>query len=112
MQTDSPRCGVHVLSVDYRLAPEHKAPAALDDAYSAYRWAVEHAAGLGADPNLVAVGGDSAGGNLAAGVCLAARDDDASMPSLQLLIYPLVDATANTRSGNPVRGRIFLTKAT
>ena len=103
--------GVHVLSVDYRLAPEHKAPAALDDAYSAYRWAVEHAAGLGADPNLVAVGGDSAGGNLAAGVCLAARDDGALPPSLQLLIYPLVDATANTRSETLFGDGFFLTKS-
>ncbi len=77
----SDRAGVHVLFVDYRLAPEHKAPAAAEDAYAAYLWAVEHAAELGADPDRVAVGGDSAGGNLAAVVAQRARDDGAPMPA-------------------------------
>ena len=102
--------GVQVLSVDYRLAPEHKAPAALDDAYAAYRWAAECAADLGADPNRVAVGGDSAGGNLAAGVCLRARDDGAAPPVLQLLIYPMVDATGTTRSETLFGAGFFLTE--
>lgn len=101
---------VQVLSVDYRLAPEHKAPAALDDAYAAYRWAVEHAADLGADPDRVAVGGDSAGGNLAAGVCLRARDDNALTPFLQLLIYPMVDATGASRSETLFGSGFFLTE--
>ena len=80
---------VHVLSVDYRLAPEHPAPAGAEDAYAAYRWACKHAAELGADPQRVAVGGDSAGGNLAALVSLRARDEKAPLPALQLLLYPV-----------------------
>ena len=83
--------GVHVLAINYRLAPEHPAPAAVDDAYAAYRWAREHAAELGADPRRVAVAGDSAGGSLAAVVCRLARDAGDPMPSLQWLIYPVTD---------------------
>jgi acetyl esterase len=90
--------GVHVLSVDYRLAPEHKAPAAVEDAYAAYRWARQHAAELGADPHRVAVGGDSAGGNLAAVVSLRARDEGAPLPVLQLLLYPVTNFAGQTRS--------------
>jgi acetyl esterase len=85
---------VHVLSVEYRLAPENPFPAALDDALAALRWAQAHAAELGADPARVAIGGDSAGGNLAAVVALQARSDHP--PAAQLLIYPVVD-TRNTR---------------
>ena len=80
---------VAVLSVDYRLAPEHKAPAAVDDAYAAYRWAVERALDMGAIPGRIAVGGDSAGGTLAAVVAQLARNDGAPLPALQWLIYPL-----------------------
>lgn len=89
---------VHVLSIDYRLAPEHRAPAAVDDAYAAFRWAAEHAADLGAIPGRVAVGGDSAGGNLAAVVSQLARDDGGPLPVLQWLVYPRTDFTAQTRS--------------
>ncbi|MGY4710065.1 alpha/beta hydrolase [Mycolicibacterium sp. CBM1] len=90
--------GVHVVSIDYRLAPEHKAPAAVDDAYAAYLWAVLNAAELGADPDRIAVGGDSAGGNLAAVVTQLARDAGGRQPSLQCLIYPATDLRGGTRS--------------
>ena len=92
------QAGVQVLFVDYRLAPEHKAPAAVDDAYAAYLWAREHAAELGADPARVAVGGDSAGGNLAAVVALRARDEGVPSPLLQLLLYPITNFAGRTRS--------------
>lgn len=101
---------VHVVAVDYRLAPEHPAPAAVDDAYAAFRWAHEHAGELGAVPGKVAVGGDSAGGNLAAVVCQLARDDDGSMPVLQWLIYPRTDFTAKTRSSSLFAEGFLLTK--
>ncbi|MDT5277685.1 MAG: acetyl esterase, partial [Mycobacterium sp.] len=74
---------IHVLAIDYRLAPEHPAPAGLDDAYAAYRWAEQHAADLGAIPGKVAIGGDSAGGNLAAVCALMARDAGAPQLALQ-----------------------------
>lgn len=90
--------GVQVLFVDYRLAPEHKAPAAADDAYAAYLWARQHAAELGADATRVAVGGDSAGGNLAAVVAQRARNEGAPPPILQLLLYPITNFASRTRS--------------
>ncbi|WP_234815390.1 alpha/beta hydrolase [Mycolicibacterium duvalii] len=101
---------VHVLSVDYRLAPEHKAPAGAEDAYAAYLWAVEHAAGLGADPKRIAVGGDSAGANLSALVALRARDEDAPRPALQLLFYPVTDYVGHTRSKTLFAHGFFLTQ--
>jgi acetyl esterase len=82
-----------VISVDYRLAPEHKFPAAPQDAYAATCWVVENAASLGGDPANVAVGGDSAGGNLSAGVCLAAKNAGGPNLVYQLLIYPGTDMT-------------------
>lgn len=80
-----------VVAVDYRLAPEHKFPAAVDDAYSATLWAAQNALMLGGDPACLLVGGDSAGGNLAAVVCQQARD--AGMPTIahQILLYPVCD---------------------
>ena len=90
--------GIHVLSIDYRLAPEHAAPAAIEDAYAAFTWAYEHAEELGAIPGRVAVGGDSAGGNLAAVVSQIARDENGPAPAFQWLIYPRTDFTAKNRS--------------
>jgi acetyl esterase len=102
--------GVHVLSVDYRLAPEHKAPAAVDDAYAAFRWASEHAEELGADPGRVAVGGDSAGGALAAVVSQLARDSGGPRPCLQLLNYPITELNAETRSRTLFASGFLLTR--
>lgn len=102
--------GVHVLAVDYRLAPEHPAPAAVDDAYAAYRWAREHAGDLGADPGRVAVAGDSAGGCLAAVVARLARDAGDPLPSLQWLIYPVTDWRGGTRSRSLLGEGFLLTK--
>ncbi len=80
-----------VLSVNYRKAPEHKFPAAVEDAFAATLWTSEHGAERGLDPNRIAVGGDSAGGNLAAVVALMARDADQPSLQLQLMVYPIVD---------------------
>jgi acetyl esterase len=104
---------VHVLSIDYRLAPEHPAPAAVDDAYAAFKWACEHAEELGAIPHKIAVGGDSAGGNLAAIVSQLARDENPQgpQPVLQWLIYPRTDFTAQTRSLTLFADGFLLTKA-
>ncbi|MBO0677255.1 alpha/beta hydrolase [Mycolicibacterium sp. S2-37] len=99
-----------VLSVDYRLAPEHKAPAAADDAYAAFRWVCDHADELGADPDRIAVGGDSAGGNLAAVVSQRSRNDGVRMPALQVLMYPAVDVCSDTRSKTLFADGYFLTK--
>jgi acetyl esterase len=85
--------GCAVLSVDYRMGPEHRFPAAVDDCIAATRWAREHARELGVDPKRIAVGGDSAGGNLAAVVSIAERDAGSSL-SYQLLIYPATDMRA------------------
>ncbi|MEX2015657.1 MAG: alpha/beta hydrolase [Candidatus Hydrogenedentales bacterium] len=93
------RAGCRVLSVDYRLAPEHKFPAAAEDAIAAYEWAASHADEIGADASRIAVGGDSAGGYLSAVITHAMRTrEDIPRPVFQLLVYPWVDAIANTES--------------
>jgi acetyl esterase len=101
---------IHVLSVDYRLAPEHKAPAAAVDAFAAYQWALEHAESMGVDADLIAVGGDSAGGNLAAVVSQQARNNGTRLPALQLLIYPRTNFVGETRSITLFAEGYFLTK--
>jgi len=96
-----------VISVDYRLAPEHRFPAAIDDGVAAFRWVVENAASLGIDPARIAVGGDSAGGNLAAVVSQQTRDD-AVRPAFQLLIYPATDLTMSAPSHRQMGSGFFL----
>jgi acetyl esterase len=100
-----------VLSVEYRLAPEHPFPAAADDAFAAFRWTVESAGELGVDPGRIAVGGDSAGGNLAAGASLAARDAEGPAPAMQLLIYPVTDAAGRQESRKLFADGFLLTSA-
>ena len=90
--------GATVLSVDYRLAPEHPFPAGLDDCYAALCWASAHQTELTGGGGFIIVGGDSAGGNLAAAVALAARDRGGPAIDGQLLLYPVIDARCNTPS--------------
>ena len=101
---------VAVLSVDYRLAPEHVFPAAVDDALAAFRFAVDNAAALGIDPDRVAVAGDSAGGNLATVVTRLTRDD-VVRPVFQMLFFPWLDLTAKRRSYELFSDGYFLTEA-
>lgn len=104
------RSGVRVLAVDYRLGPEQPFPAAYDDALAAYHWVVEHADELGADPARLAVGGDSAGGNLAAVVAIEAAREGLPL-ALQLLVYPVTDAARETASAASFQTGFYLTTA-
>ena len=100
-----------VIAVDYRLAPEHKFPVALDDCYAATRWAAENAASLGGDAQRIAVGGDSAGGNLSACVALKARDEGTPRLVHQLLVYPVTDRRFDTASYRDNAEGYFLSRA-
>lgn len=98
-----------VISVDYRLAPEHKFPAAVDDAIAATVWVADHAAQFGIDPARLSVGGDSAGGNLAAVVAIAARDGDGPQLAGQVLIYPATDFNMSHPSHSEPETSVLLT---
>jgi acetyl esterase/lipase len=100
-----------VLAVDYRLAPEHRFPAAVDDALAAFRWAAAEADALGVDPARIAVAGDSAGGNLAAVTARLATRDGGPRPALQLLVYPVTDLSSKHASYPTFADGFFLTAA-
>lgn len=108
---------VRVVAVDYRLAPEAPFPAGVDDAWAAWTWVADHAKGIGIDPSRIAVGGDSAGGNLAAIVSqLAVKNPasgpgDAIRPAFQLLIYPATDFLETSTSRMTYADGFYLTKA-
>ncbi len=112
-QTLAAAAGCQVFSVDYRLAPEHPFPAANEDAIAAFRAVVRRADELSVDPDRVAVGGDSAGGYLAAQTAITAmRDGDARRPALQLLFYPAVDFTMQSASIRALGEGLFLEERT
>ena len=100
-----------VVSVDYRLAPEHRWPAAVEDAYAATLWASRNAAELGGAQHRLAVAGDSAGGNLAAVVALGARDRGGPAVAFQLLVYPVLDVAGDTGSWREFADGFHLTAA-
>lgn len=104
------RSRTKVLSVDYRLAPENKFPAALDDSLEALKWVQNNSEKLGIDPTRIAVSGDSAGGNLSAGVCLKARDMKIRLPKLQILIYPSAGRSGASHSMTEYGENFFLTE--
>jgi len=108
----SNRAECAVLSVDYRMGPEHKFPAAVEDCFAATAWTADNAAALGIDSRRLAVGGDSAGGNLAAVVSLLARDKGAPRISCQVLIYPATDAAMRHDSVARYAEGYVLTRAT
>ncbi len=104
--------GAVTVSVDYRLAPEHRFPAPADDCYAATEWVLANAERLSIDPNALVVGGDSAGGNLAAAVALMCRDRGGPSLAMQLLIYPVTDFDRDTQSMRDNAEGYLLTKTT
>ncbi len=106
------RAGAAVVSLDYRLAPEARFPAAAEDCLAAVRWVGEHASDLGIDGGRLAIGGDSAGGNLSAVTALRIRDEGGPALRHQLLVYPVTDCTASLPSYEENAEGYFLTKDT
>lgn len=104
------KSGCILVSVDYRRSPEHRFPAAIDDAMAAFDWVQAHAEALGGDPARVGIGGDSAGGNIAAVVALTARDRPGPKPAFQLLIYPAVDLSGSFPSHQELGNSYLLTR--
>jgi acetyl esterase len=102
------RC--QVIAIDYRLAPEHPFPAPIDDGVAAFRHVRDHAAAFGADPRRLAVGGDSAGGAIAAVVCQTLRDANEPAPAFQMLIYPATDSSRQSASRQAFAEGYFLTR--
>jgi len=102
--------GCLVVAVDYRLAPEHRYPAAVEDAYAATRWVAENSGLIQADPDRFAVCGDSAGGHLAAVVSMMARDRKGPRIDLQILIYPITDCSFDTPSYEENKEGYMLTR--
>ena len=96
-RTLASKTGALVISVDYGLAPEHPYPAGPDDCFAALRWVIDNAESLGGDPSRVAIGGDSAGGNLSAVTAIQARDEGIAL-RFQLLVYPVTDCTMTSSS--------------
>jgi len=97
-QAISDEVGAVVVSVAYRLAPEHKFPTAHKDAFTAYQWVLNNAASIKGDPKMVAVAGESAGGNLAANVSIMARDNKIMIPVHEVLVYPVANSDMNSAS--------------
>ena len=97
-QTLADKVGAVVVSVAYRLAPEHKFPTAHNDAFAAYEWVVKNAASIKGDPKKIAVAGESAGGNLAVNVAIMARDKKMPLPATILAVYPVAGSDMNTPS--------------
>ncbi|MGD0363824.1 MAG: alpha/beta hydrolase [Bryobacteraceae bacterium] len=106
------RAGAVVVAVDYRLSPEHRFPAAVTDGYAAIEWVTANAASLAVDPRRIAVGGDSAGGNLSAVMCLKAREEGGPALALQVLVYPVTNlASFDTASYQEFGEGYYLTRA-
>jgi len=103
--------GAAVVSVDYRLAPEHPFPAPVDDSLAAFRDVVARAEELGADPDRIGIGGDSAGGHLSAVVSLLAARDGGPAPTLQVLIYPVTDTQGTWPSKDLFAEKLLLEAA-